>query len=48
MPEVIIGLPGGNKYRNLALLVHGVSKIETINYAHEGIATIDKKMCLIV
>jgi hypothetical protein len=27
-------VPGGNKYRNLALLVGGVSKIETINYAN--------------
>jgi hypothetical protein len=26
-------VPGGNKYGNLALLVGGVSKIETINYA---------------
>jgi hypothetical protein len=25
-------VPGRNKYRNLALLVGGVSKIETINY----------------
>jgi hypothetical protein len=29
-------VPGGNKYRNLALLVGGVSKIETINYAHKS------------
>jgi hypothetical protein len=29
-------VPGGNKYRNLALQVGGVSKIETINYAHES------------
>jgi hypothetical protein len=38
MPESIIGLPcsWGNKYRNLDLLVGGVSKIETINYAHES------------
>jgi hypothetical protein len=28
-------VPGGNKYRNLALLVGGVSKIKTINYVHE-------------
>jgi hypothetical protein len=27
---------GGNKCRNLALLVGGVSKIETINCAHES------------
>jgi hypothetical protein len=33
MPESII-VPGGNKYRNLALLVGGVSKIKTINHAH--------------
>jgi hypothetical protein len=26
-------VPGGNKYRNLALQVGGVSKIETIKYA---------------
>jgi hypothetical protein len=32
-------VPGGNKYRNLALLVGGVSKIETINYAHESSGT---------
>jgi hypothetical protein len=30
-----LNLNGGNKYRNLALQVGGVSKIETINYAHE-------------
>jgi hypothetical protein len=30
---------GGNKYRNLDLLVGGVSKIETINYAHESLGT---------
>jgi arginase family enzyme len=29
-------VPGGNKYRNLALQVEGVSKIETIKYAHES------------
>jgi hypothetical protein len=31
-----LGYPvlGGNKYRNLSLLPGGVSKIETINYAH--------------
>jgi hypothetical protein len=28
-------VPGGNKYRNLALQVRGVSKTETIKYAHE-------------
>jgi hypothetical protein len=32
-------VPGGNKYRDLALLVEGVSKIETINYAHESCGT---------
>jgi hypothetical protein len=26
---------GGNKYRNLALQVEGVSKIQTINYVHD-------------
>jgi hypothetical protein len=30
---------GGNKYRNLALHVGGVSKIEAINYAHESCGT---------
>jgi hypothetical protein len=30
------GYPGGNKCSNLDLLVGGVSKIETINYAHES------------
>jgi hypothetical protein len=29
-------VPGRNKYRNLALLVGRVSKIETIKYAHES------------
>jgi hypothetical protein len=35
MPEDTIGssVPGGNKYRNLALLVGGFSKIEIINCA---------------
>jgi hypothetical protein len=35
MPEGITGLPSswGNKYRDLALQVGGVSKIETIKYA---------------
>jgi hypothetical protein len=28
-------VPGGNKYRNLALQGQGVSKIETMKYAHE-------------
>jgi hypothetical protein len=28
-------VPGRNKYRNLALEVGGVSKIETINYAYK-------------
>jgi hypothetical protein len=32
-------LPGGNKYRNLALQVGRVSKIETIKYAHESRGT---------
>jgi hypothetical protein len=30
---------GGNKYRNLALQVRGVSKIETIKHAHESSGT---------
>jgi hypothetical protein len=30
---------GGNKYRNLALQLGGVSKIETISYAHESRGT---------
>jgi hypothetical protein len=37
-----IGLPcfwGANKYRNLALQVGGLSKIETITYAHESRGT---------
>jgi hypothetical protein len=36
MPGGITGLPvpGGNKHKNLALQVWGVSKIETIKYAH--------------
>jgi hypothetical protein len=29
-------VPGRNKYWNLSLLVGGVSKLETINYAHES------------
>jgi hypothetical protein len=37
---------GRNKYRNLALLVGRVSKIETINYAHESRGTqIRKRLC---
>jgi hypothetical protein len=32
-------VPGGNKYRNLALQVGGGSKIETIKYAHESRGT---------
>jgi hypothetical protein len=37
---------GGNKYRNLALLVGGISKIETINYAHVSHGTqICEKLC---
>jgi hypothetical protein len=32
-------VPGGNKYRNLALEVRRVSKIETIKYAHESLGT---------
>jgi hypothetical protein len=35
--EVLLGyhVPGGNKYRNLALQVGGGSKIGTVKYAHE-------------
>jgi hypothetical protein len=29
-------VPGGNKYRNMTLQVGGVSKIESIKYAHES------------
>jgi hypothetical protein len=32
-------VPRKNKYRNLALLIVGVSKIEKINYAHESYGT---------
>jgi hypothetical protein len=32
-------VPGGNIYRNLALQVWGVSKIEAIKYAHESRGT---------
>jgi hypothetical protein len=32
-------VPGGYKYRNLALQVGGVSKIETIKYSHESSGT---------
>jgi hypothetical protein len=32
-------VPGGNKYRNLALQVRGISKIETIQLAHESPGT---------
>jgi hypothetical protein len=32
-------VPGGSIYRNLALLVGGVSKIETINYTHQSRGT---------
>jgi hypothetical protein len=41
MPGVILGysVPGENKYRNLFLQVGGVSKIETIKYAHESRGT---------
>jgi hypothetical protein len=37
---VVLGhpVPGGNKYRILALQVGGVSKIETTKYAHEACA----------
>jgi hypothetical protein len=31
-------VPGGNKYRNLALQVGGVSKMETLNYAQAALA----------
>jgi hypothetical protein len=41
MPGDIIGypVPRINKYRNVALRVGGVSKIETIKYAHESRGT---------
>jgi hypothetical protein len=41
MPGVYLGcpVPGGNKYRNLALQVGGVSKIDTIKYVHESRGT---------
>jgi hypothetical protein len=41
MTEGIIGLPCSweKKYRNLALQVGGVSKIETIKYAHKSRGT---------
>jgi hypothetical protein len=32
-------VPGGNKYRNLALQVGGVSKMEKVNYAYESRGT---------
>jgi hypothetical protein len=32
-------VPGGNKYRNLALEVGRVSKIKTIKCAHESLGT---------
>jgi hypothetical protein len=32
-------VPGGNKHKNLALQVGGVSKIETINYTHKSRGT---------
>jgi hypothetical protein len=32
-------VPGGNKYKNLALQFEGVSKIEAIKYAHESRGT---------
>jgi hypothetical protein len=40
-PGVKLGypVPGGNKYKNLALQIGGVSKIEKINYAHESRGT---------
>jgi hypothetical protein len=34
-----IPVPGGNKYRNLAFQVGGVSKLQTIKYAQESPAT---------
>jgi hypothetical protein len=38
MPEGTLGylVPGENNYRNMVLLAGGVTKIETINYAHES------------
>jgi hypothetical protein len=48
MPEGVIGLPCSwrNKYRSLALLDGGVSKIETINYTHESRGTDLRKAAL--
>jgi hypothetical protein len=47
-PRLELGypVPGGNKYRNLALQVGGDSKIETINYAHESRGTNLRKAAL--
>jgi hypothetical protein len=39
MCPFFLPVPEENKYRNLALQVGGVSKIETINYAHESRGT---------
>jgi hypothetical protein len=41
IPALCLGypVPGRNKYRNLAFQVGGVSKIETIKYAHESRGT---------
>jgi hypothetical protein len=36
---VTVGISRGNKYRNLALHVGGVSKIQTIKCAHESRGT---------
>jgi hypothetical protein len=51
MPGDITGLPcswgkGGNKYRNLAFQVRGVSKVETMKYAHESRGTHLRKAAL--
>jgi hypothetical protein len=37
---------GGNKYRNLAIQVGGVSKFETIKYGHESNGTNQRKTAL--
>jgi hypothetical protein len=38
-------ITGGNKYRNLALQVGGVSKTETVKHAHESRGTQTEKGC---
>jgi hypothetical protein len=45
MKQLAHPLPGGNKYRNLALQIGGVSKIETIKYAHVSRGTQPRESC---